>query len=61
MTTVVVVKKSGYVAVASDSLVTFGDTKLGHRFEDNSKIFKVNAVGGETYVAAAGTDRKSVV
>ncbi len=55
MTTVVVVKKAGQVAVASDSLVTFGDTKLAHRFEDNSKIFKVNAVGGETYVAAAGT------
>jgi ATP-dependent HslUV protease, peptidase subunit HslV len=55
MTTVVVVKKAGYVAVASDSLVTFGDTKLGHRFEDNSKIFTVKAVGGESYVAAAGT------
>ncbi len=55
MTTVVVVKKAGQVAVASDSLVTFGDTKLAHRFEDNSKIFKVKAVGGESFVAAAGT------
>jgi ATP-dependent HslUV protease, peptidase subunit HslV len=55
MTTVVVVKKSGQVAIASDSLVTFGDTRLGPQFEDNSKIFKVKAVGGESYVATAGT------
>jgi ATP-dependent protease HslVU (ClpYQ) peptidase subunit len=55
MTTVVVVKKAGQVAVASDSLITFGDTKLGHRFEENSKIFKVNAAAGESYIAAAGT------
>ena len=55
MTTVVVVRKKGEIAIASDTLVTFGDTKLTHRFEANSKIFKVNAVGGESYVATAGT------
>ncbi len=55
MTTVVVVKKAGQVAVASDSLVTFGDTKLAYRFEDNNKVFKVKAVGGESLIAAAGT------
>ena len=55
MTTVVVVKKAGHVAIAADSLVTFGDTKLGHRFEENAKIFMVNAVGGPSYVGAAGT------
>jgi ATP-dependent protease HslVU (ClpYQ) peptidase subunit len=55
MTTVVVVKKKGEVVVACDTLVTFGDTKLSHRFESNSKVFKLNAVGGESYVATAGT------
>ena len=42
MTTVVVVKKAGVVAIAADTLVTFGDTRLGHRFEPNSKLFKLN-------------------
>lgn len=55
MTTVVVVKKKNEVVVACDTLVTFGDTKLSHRFEANSKIFKLSAVSGETYVATAGT------
>jgi ATP-dependent HslUV protease, peptidase subunit HslV len=55
MTTVVVVKKKNEVVVACDTLVTFGDTKLSHRFEANSKIFKLDAVGGESYVATAGT------
>ena len=55
MTTVVVVKKAGQVAIAADSLVTFGDTRLGPRFEANDKIFKVKAVGGDTYVTTAGT------
>ncbi len=55
MTTVVVVKKAGQVAIAADTLVTFGDTKLGHRFEDNSKIFKVDTPGGPSYVGMAGT------
>ena len=55
MTTVVVVKKAGMVAIAADALVTFGDTRLAHRFEDNSKIFKVDAPAGPTYVGMAGT------
>jgi ATP-dependent HslUV protease, peptidase subunit HslV len=55
MTTVVVVKKAGQVAVATDSLVTFGDTRLPHRFEANEKVFKVDAVGGQSFVATAGT------
>jgi ATP-dependent HslUV protease subunit HslV len=42
MTTVVVVKKAGQIAIAADSLVTFGDTRLSHRAEDNTKIFKVD-------------------
>ena len=55
MTTVVVVKKAGQVAVATDSLVTFGDTRLPHRFEANEKVFKVDTVGGQSFVATAGT------
>ena len=47
MTTVVVVKKAGQVVMAADTMVTFGDTRLPHRFEANSKIFKVNGPDGK--------------
>ena len=55
MTTLVVVKKAGQVAIAADTLVTFGDTSLPHRFESNSKIFKIDAPAGISYVGMAGT------
>lgn len=55
MTTVVVVKKAGQVAIAADTLVTFGDTRLTHRFEANSKIFRLDTPAGPTYVGMAGT------
>ena len=55
MTTLVVVKKAGQVAIAADTLVTFGDTSLPHRFEVNSKIFKVDTPQGISYVGMAGT------
>ena len=55
MTTVVVAKKGGQVAIAADTLVTFGDTRLGHRFEANSKLFKVDSPEGPGYVGIAGT------
>ncbi len=55
MTTLVAVKKAGQVVMAADSLVTFGDTRLSHRFEANEKIFTVPAVGGPTLVGTAGT------
>jgi ATP-dependent HslUV protease, peptidase subunit HslV len=51
MTTVAVARLGGQVAMAADTLVTFGDTKLSHRYESNSKIFKV----GSSYVGMAGT------
>jgi ATP-dependent protease HslVU (ClpYQ) peptidase subunit len=51
MTTCVVVKKNNEVAIASDSLVTFGDTRLSNDYEANEKIFRV----GDSYVALAGT------
>ena len=55
MTTVVVVKKAGVVAIAADTLVTFGDTRLGSRFEENSKIFKIDTSAGTSFVGMAGT------
>lgn len=51
MTTCVVVKKNGQVAIAADSLVTFGDTRLSNAYEANHKIFQV----GESYITLAGT------
>jgi ATP-dependent HslUV protease, peptidase subunit HslV len=51
MTTVVVVRKGGQVAIAGDSLVTFGDTRLAHGYEQNEKLFKV----GESWVGMSGT------
>ena len=51
MTTCVVVRKNGQVAIAADSLVTFGDTRLPGNYEANSKIFQV----GDSWVTLAGT------
>ena len=51
----VVVKKAGQVAMAADTLVTFGDTRLGHRFETNSKIFRLDTADGVSLVGLAGT------
>jgi ATP-dependent protease HslVU (ClpYQ) peptidase subunit len=39
------------VALASDSLVTFGDTRLAHGYEENEKLFRV----GDSWVGMAGT------
>jgi ATP-dependent HslUV protease, peptidase subunit HslV len=55
MTTLVVVKKAGQVAMAADTLVTFGDTSLSHRFEANSKIFKIDTPEGTSLIGMAGT------
>ncbi len=55
MTSIVVVKKAGQVAIAADTLVTFGDTRLGHRFEANSKLLHVEGVGGVSYIGVAGS------
>ena len=41
--------------MAADTLVTFGDTSLPHRFESNSKVFKVDTLQGISYVGMAGT------
>ena len=51
MTTIVVVKKNGAIAIASDALVTFGETRLPHGYEVNEKIFRV----GDSYIGLAGS------
>ena len=55
MTTLVIVKKDGQVAIAADTLVTFGDTRLGSRFESNSKILRLDTARGVSYVGMAGS------
>jgi len=55
MTTIVVARKAGQVAIAADTLVTFGDTRLGQRFEANSKLFRVDTAIGASYVGVAGS------
>jgi ATP-dependent HslUV protease subunit HslV len=55
MTTIVAVRKDGLVAMAAETLVTFGDTRLSHRHEANQKMFPIeSADAGRTIVAAAG-------
>ncbi len=51
MTTVVVARKGGQVAIAADSLVTFGDTRLAHGYEANEKLFKA----GDSWFGMSGT------
>ena len=51
MTTIVVVKKNAEIAIASDALVTFGETRLPHGYEVNEKIFRV----GDSYIGLAGS------
>lgn len=57
MTTIVVVKKNGEIAIASDALVTFGETRLPHGYEVNEKIFSI----GNSYVGLAGSTAHFVV
>lgn len=51
MSTVVVARKGGTLAIASDSLVTFGETRLPPGYEANDKMF---AIGG-SWVGAVGS------
>lgn len=55
MTTLVIVKKAGQVAIAAETLVTFGDTRLSSRFEANSKILRLDTPQGVNYVGMAGS------
>lgn len=51
MTTLCVARIGGQVAIASDALVTFGDTRLAHGYEANDKLFRV----GDSWFGMAGT------
>ena len=51
MSTVVVARKGATLAIASDSLVTFGETRLPPGYEANDKMFKI----GDSWVGAVGT------
>ena len=51
MTTLCVARKGGLVAMASDALVTFGDTRLAHGYEANDKLFRI----GASWFGMAGT------
>lgn len=50
MTTVVVVRKNEQIALACDTLITFGDTCLPHTHESNEKVFKM----GDSYIGMTG-------
>jgi ATP-dependent HslUV protease, peptidase subunit HslV len=51
VSTVVVARKGGTVAIASDSLVTFGETRLPAGYEANHKLFRI----GESIVGVVGS------
>jgi ATP-dependent protease HslVU (ClpYQ) peptidase subunit len=51
MTTITVARKGGQVAIASDRLTTFGDTRLSAKYEANAKIFRV----ADTWIGIAGS------
>jgi len=55
MSTVVVARKGGMVAIAADSLVTFGETRLPAGYEANDKMFVlagswIGAVGSSAHL-----------
>lgn len=51
MSTVVVARKGATLAIASDSLITFGETRLPAGYEANDKMFSA----GESVVGAVGS------
>jgi ATP-dependent HslUV protease, peptidase subunit HslV len=58
MTTIVVTKKNGIVAIGADSLTTFGDTRLGeHHKRVHDKILRIK----DSYIALCGSSAHYVV
>jgi len=51
MSTVVVARKGATLAIASDSLITFGETRLPAGYEANEKMFRI----GDSVVGAVGS------
>ena len=58
MTTIVAVKKNGAVAIAADSLTTFGDTRLGRQYKgEHDKIIEI----GGSYIGLCGSSAHHLV
>ncbi len=55
MTTIAIARKGAQVAIAADTMVTFGDTRLAHGYELNDKLIEIPSAGGASCVATAGT------
>jgi ATP-dependent HslUV protease subunit HslV len=51
MTTIVVVRRGGQVAIGADSLVTFGETRLPGLYEANDKLIRA----GDSCIGLAGS------
>ena len=58
MTTITVVKKNGEVAIAADSLTTFGDTRLGRHYKGEHD--KILAIGG-SWLGVCGSSAHHLV
>jgi ATP-dependent HslUV protease subunit HslV len=58
MTTITVVKKNGEVAIAADSLTTFGDTRLGRHYKgEHDKIVTIDG----TWLGICGSSAHHLV
>ncbi|MCG3167747.1 MAG: hypothetical protein POELPBGB_03542 [Bacteroidia bacterium] len=58
MTTIVAVKKNGTVAIAADSLTTFGDTRLGRQYKgEHDKIIEI----GGSWIGLCGSSAHHLV
>ena len=58
MTTIVAVKKNGMVAIAADSLTTFGDTRLGRQYKgEHDKILEIN----DSFIGLCGSSAHHLV
>ena len=58
MTTITVVKKDGRVAIAADSITTFGDTRLGRAYKgEHDKILRV----ADSWIGICGSSAHHLV
>jgi len=58
MTTITVVKKNGEVAIAADSLTTFGDTRLGRHYKgEHDKILLID----DSWIGICGSSAHHLV
>ena len=58
MTTITVVKKNGEVAIAADSMTTFGDTRLGRHYKgEHDKVLKI----ADSWVGICGSSAHHLV